>query len=493
EGGNDAANSNRTAPNPTDIDTNSVLAKAGYRFNPQHRVTGTFEYRERKIDTNVLTAVAPTASASTSVLALTAHDKMDRSRVSLEHRYEDLNAAWIQQATTQIYLQDSETRQYSFEDRNTAADRIRDGSYKERVIGLSSQAQTQLSGQRLSYGVDISRNRIEGLRDGTIPPAGETFPNKPFPDTDYTLAGAFVQDEIEAGDFSVIPALRYEHYKLAPKSAGYTGEAVSLSDHAISPRLGAIWRATPALQPYVQWSLGFRAPTPDQVNNGFANPTQGYRSVGNPDLKAEHANSWEIGLRGKIAETLRWQLSAYDNRYRDFISQEIVSGAGTQADPLVFQYINLSQARIKGVEARAMWDVTRGLSLNASIAKSRGHSIQAGVEEPLDSIQPLRARLGARYELGDWSVEGSWVHSAGKKTSDISTPTWFAPPKYDVVDLGGAWRVSKALTVSAYITNLFDKKYWRWGDVTGIAANSAVLDSYTATGRAAQVSLRAEF
>ncbi|UXH77551.1 TonB-dependent hemoglobin/transferrin/lactoferrin family receptor [Roseateles amylovorans] len=496
-GDNGAANANRTKANPTDIDTHSVMAKVGYRLNAQHRLMGTAEYRERKTDTNVLSAVtAPPASgslASTAVLGLDAHDKMDRTRLSLEHRYEDLNASWIQQVTTQVYVQDSETRQVAYEDRNTAADRTRIGHYKEHLIGLSTQAQTQLSNQRLSYGLDVSRNRIEGLRDGTVPPAGETFPNKPFPDTDYDLAGAYLQDEIEVGNLSLIPALRYERYKLSPKASGYSSAVTSLSDSAVTPRLGAVWRVSANLQPYVQWAQGFRAPTPDQVNNGFANPAQGYRSEGNPNLKAEHANSWEIGLRGKWTDGLRWQLSAYDNRYRDFISQEVVSGAGTPANPLVFQYVNLSQARIKGVEARAVWDITSGLSVKAAVAKARGHSIENGVETPLDSIQPLRATLGVSYEVGDWSLQGSWLHSNGKKASDISTATYFAPGKYDVIDVGGGYRINKTLRLSAAVTNLFDKKYWRWSDVSGIAANSNVLDGYTAPGRALQVSLRADF
>ncbi|WP_431259015.1 TonB-dependent hemoglobin/transferrin/lactoferrin family receptor [Roseateles chitinivorans] len=504
EGDKDAPNATRTKPNPTDVESNSVMAKLGYRVNANHRLMGTLEYRERKIDTNVLTAVTappPTGNlASTAVLALDAHDKMERTRVSLEHRYEDLNAAWVQQVTTHLYVQDSETRQFSSEDRNTAVDRTRLGSYKERVIGLSSQAQTQLASQRLSYGIDISRNTIEGLRDGTVPPQGETFPNKPFPDTKYTLAGAFIQDEIEAGDFTIIPALRFEHYKLSPDGAGYTAPAgsplVSLSDQAVTPRLGLIWRASPLVQPYVQWAKGFRAPTPDQVNNGFSNPAQMYRSIGNPDLKAEHADSVELGLRGKLAETLRWQLSAYDNRYRDFISQEIVGGDGLTS-PLIFQYVNLADARIKGVEARFIWDLMPGLNLNASVAKSRGHSTENGVETPLDSVQPLRGKVGARYETGPWVVETTWLHSSGKKPSDVSTAGWFTPKKYDVVDLGGAYRFDKTFSVSAYVTNLFDKKYWRWGDVTGVSvatpAAAAVIDSYTAPGRAFQVTLRADF
>ncbi len=32
-------------------------------------------------------------------------------------------------------------------------------------------------------------SRQEGMRDGTVPPAGEAFPTRAFPNTDFTLAG----------------------------------------------------------------------------------------------------------------------------------------------------------------------------------------------------------------------------------------------------------------------------------------------------------------
>lgn len=482
----------RTKPNPSDTDTDSVMAKLGYRVNANHRLMGTVEYRQRKVDTDVLSAVTSTATGA--VVGTQASDKLERGRFSLEHRYEDLNAPWVQQVVTNVYVQDSQTRQWSFEDRRTQDDRTRTTTYKERLIGLSSQAQTQLANQRISYGVDASRNQVRALRDGT-PNSGE-FPNKPFPDTTYTLAGAFVQDEIETGDLTVIPALRFEHYKLAPKTAGYTGDSVTLSDQAVTPRLGVIWRASPLVQPYVQWSQGFRAPAPDQVNNSFSNLAQGYTSIANPNLKPEHANSWELGLRGRFDETLRWQLSAYDNRYRDFISQEVVRGSFRAGDPAVFQYINLDQARIKGVEARVVWDVLPGLNLNAAVAKSRGHSIRNGVETPLDSVQPLRGKLGARYEVGAWSMDATWIHSSGKKPSDVSSATLFTPKKYDVIDLGGEYRFDKTFRITAAITNLFDKKYWRWSDVNGVANDAkslSTIDAFTAPGRALQVSLRADF
>src|SRR6218665_2291011 len=60
--------------------------------------------------------------------------------------------------------------------------------------------------------------------------------------------------------------------RLSPSSAGYPGgTAVVLSGQAVTPRLGAVWQLAPSFAPYGQFAKGFRAPTPDQVNNGFTN------------------------------------------------------------------------------------------------------------------------------------------------------------------------------------------------------------------------------
>jgi hemoglobin/transferrin/lactoferrin receptor protein len=489
-GDNDGTGSTRTAPNPSDFTSDNLLAKASYRANAQHRLLATLELHRMDRDTDVL------SGRSSTITAMDGSDKVERHRFSLEDRYEDLNAPWLQSLRTKVYVQYAKTDEFTAE-ANSTGGRSRDTWYREEVIGLSTQAQTQLSGQRLSYGLDISDKEVSGLRDGT--PAGTSFPSKYFPDTSYVQAGAFVQDEIEAGNFSIIPGARYEYYSLKPDSTGYSGTAVSLSDKALTPRLGLIWRASASLQPYAQWAQGFKAPTPDQVNGNYSSTNSYYyQTIGNSNLKAEHANSFELGLRGQLGNSVRWQLSAYHNRYKDFISQETIGGSiNSPSNPQTYQYINLAKARIKGVEARADWQISPQLSLKTAIAHASGESTEDGVSTPLDSVQPTRATLGARYDTGSWDLQAKLQYSAAKKASDISQSSYYATPSYATLDLSAGYRFSPTLSMTAGISNLTDKKYWRWSDARGITANTAasiaVLDAYTAPGRSFQMALRADF
>jgi hemoglobin/transferrin/lactoferrin receptor protein len=515
QGTNEALDSSRTAPNPLDYRQQVLLGKVFFSPAPAHRFGATVEAMQRRAETDVISARAlppapPAALPATAVLDLDASDRVQRARVSAEHRYDDLNGLWFQKAESRVYVQDADTRQFAAEDRNTAADRTRTSRYREKVVGLSTQFESSLSGalpQRLSYGIDASRTEITAVRDGTPnpsapPPAGETFPAKPFPDTDYTLAGAFVQSEMELaglaglpGRLTLIPALRFDSFKLNPSTAGYSGGAVvSLSDSAVTPRLGAVWRIADAFAPYAQWARGFRAPAPGQVNNGFTNVASGYRSVGNPDLKPETAQSLEVGLRGK-AGGWQWQLAAYDNRYRDFISQEVVSGSFTPADPAIFQFINLAQARIRGVELRGEWRVSTAWTVNAASALTRGTSTRNGVAEPLDSVEPARTALGLRWQEGAWDLRADVLHAQGKARNRIrtATPPAFAPEGYTVLDLSARWQPSPGWTLIAHLNNVTDATYWRWSDVRGLSDTSTVKDAFTAPGRHLQLTLRHDF
>jgi hemoglobin/transferrin/lactoferrin receptor protein len=508
-GGLDLPDSRRTVPNPLETRSASVLGKLAWRLDGANELGLTLESREMESTHEVLSARAPAPlPAPTSTLDLDAQDTIRRHRVSLEHRHDDLNAAWWQKVRSHLYVQDAQTRQFTAEDRNTSPDRTRDNRYSERIAGFTVQAQTQWTGtlqQRLSYGLDASRSQIEGLRDGTVAPAGETFPVKPFPDTTYTLLGAFAQSEIDAGAWTVIPALRYDAYKLEPSPAGFASSAenpvVTLADHAFTPRLGALWRVSDRWTPYGQVAQGFRAPTPEQVNNGFTNTAQNYRSIGSPNLQPEHATSIELGLR-LAGDGWQAQLAAYDNRYRDFISQQHVSGPPPGTPPgggvTTFQYINLAQARIRGLEARAQWRPQPGWTVRAAAARAKGNVTDADGKKALNTIQPARATLAVRHEAGAWELGADLLHSEGKDVREVDAAalngvTPFTPPAYDVLDLSATWRVRPGLRVIANLANVGDVKYWRWSDAAGTAAGSATLDAFTAPGRHLQLALRADF
>ncbi|CAB3753870.1 membrane protein [Burkholderia sp. MSh2] len=504
-GDNNSASTLRTTSNPQDVYSESLLGKLVLTPTARDTIKFTAETVQRRVSTDVLSAINPPTT-----LGLTTYDRLERNRFSVDYDFRDDAFRWFQTAHVQFYYQDAKQDQYAFETRGAPLkSRSRDNQYKERTFGGSAFAESGFKtgplAHKLLYGVDGSVSRVTNMRDGTVPGVGEAFPNKAFPDTDYTLFGAFVQDQIGYGRLLVTPGLRFDTYRLSPTENDplFTGKAVSTSANELSPRVAVLYEITPALIPYAQYAHGFRAPTPDQVNSSFSNPVYGYTSIGNPNLKPETSDTFEAGLRGTAGTgygVVRYSAAAFTGRYRNFISRTTIAGSGRPTDPFVFQYVNFADARIHGLEGRAEWVMPNGITLKTAMAFTKGSTQNDGTaSQPLNTINPFSAVFGVRYEPSErWFVQTDLLFQAAKREKDVdksdcSNKTCFTPPSSFVVDLRGGYRFSKHVSATIGIRNLFDRKYWNWSDVRGIAADSRVLDAYTSPGRTVAVSMKVDF
>ncbi|TWB25395.1 hemoglobin/transferrin/lactoferrin receptor protein [Nitrospirillum bahiense] len=515
-GDKNAANTDRTTANPQDLYSNAVLAKVVYEPSDAHRLRLTFDHDDNHTNTTVLSAIAKPPLAATSVLGLIARDRQDRNRVSLDHRY-DIGADVIDSLRWTAYYQETHATQYGAEDRNTATDRTRDSTFDTNVYGIDLQAQSKTLGHDLThtfvYGGDYSVTHQESLRDGTVPSAGDAFPSRAYPTTDYTLAGIFLQDEINAFDkrLTLYPAVRFDYYDLSPKKDDPLFTAltpISKNDSHVSPKLGILYHVLPDVGVFVNLAEGFKAPAPSQVNNGFANPTQNYKSVSNPNLKAETSQTVEGGFKfnggwgektgGNGVENAvlgggRWDASVtgYAGRYRDFIDQVQVGGTFTAVNPAIYQYVNLSRVTLQGAEAKGQVTLNSGIGALAAFSYTHGESTSGATTTPLDSVDPWKLVLGVTYRdpAGRFGGQVTMTHSGAKDRSDVSSATYFIPGAFTILDATAYWNVTENASIRAGIFNLTDEKYWWWGDVRGQASTSTVLDAWTQPGRNVGASL----
>jgi hemoglobin/transferrin/lactoferrin receptor protein len=519
-GTDNSANVARTTANPEDDSSNAVLARVVYNANAHNRVRLTYDHLDRDTDWNVLSGIArPIPSlSSTSVIGLTAFDRVKRDRVSLDHRFTG-GEGLIQSATTTAYYQKSDTRQYSAEDRFTAVDRTRDATFNNEVYGaaieLHSQAELGGVSNKFVWGGDVSRTHQEGIRDGTVPPVGETFPTRAFPTTDYTLAGAYLQDEIAVGPVTLYPAVRFDYYKLEPKKdALYTANVpASQSDSHLSPKIGVVWRATDLVTFFANAAAGFKAPSPSQVNNGFANLVANYMSVSNPDLKPETSKTLEAGVRLNRA---RWNASitGFTGKYDDFIDQVQVRGSFSPTDPAVYQYVNLAKAEISGAEAKVAVRLGEGFTLQGAASYARGASETNGVKTPLASIDPAKLVVGLGYRDpgGKFGGELSGVHAAqqtigrsgtscnvavnpstGAGTGASSPAYCWLPKAFTVFDLTAFVNITENVTLRGGVFNITGQTYAWWSDARGIPNAAFFKDAYTQPDRNYSVSLAVKF
>jgi|CXWL01.1.fsa_nt_gi hemoglobin/transferrin/lactoferrin receptor protein len=504
QGENDALNATRTTPNPQDIESNAAMARLVFQPSDAHRFRLTADYGDRSIVTEAYSGRSVPPLGSTSVIDLDGVDESERRRLAFDYVYEG-ETGLLDRAFMAVYYQDSSVSQFSDEDRNTAADRTRLTSFDNSAQGASAQFEsafaTGAAQHRIIYGGDYSLTRQEGLRNGTVPPVGETFPARPFPNTDSELAGAFLQDEISFMDGRVVffPSLRYDWYSLEPEDdALYTAAVASQSDAQVTPRFGVVAWPAETLGVFFNYAQGFKAPTPSQVNNNFSNPLFGYASIPNPDLTPETSESAEIGVRLRdrsfAGADVRASATAFGAWYDDFIEQAVVGGSGTIIDPILFQYINIGEVEIWGLEGRAdaTWSNGFGVTIAASFAE--GDEINGSGRAPLESIDPLKLVAGLSYNNpghdwgGQFIVTQVWRKEEGRTAS-----TSFRPDAFTLVDLTGYWNLTESATMRIGVFNATDESYWWWSDVRGLSSSSVVRDAWSQPGRNVSASIAYRF
>jgi hemoglobin/transferrin/lactoferrin receptor protein len=501
-GKTEGSGSARTAPNPAESKSDSGLLKWVYRYAPDAKLAFTLDSIRRSTDTDVLTGRIPVLGPpGISVAKLAANDDIDRTRGLLQWGNANLNSALADRVETSAYYQDGKSRQYSVESRTNGVTRIRDQRYEERITGLAAQAEKEISGeisQRWVYGIDFSHSVSIGVSDGNLPPAGETFPTKRFPDTKFSLLGLYAQSEIGFANnrFLLIPALRFDRYELRPEASAQfpSGIPAGTSDSQMSPKLGFVWKFARGHSAFINVATGFKAPAPNQVNQGFTNVVSNYASIASPDLKPESNVSFEIGAK-KFSGQLTYEFAAFAGRYKDFIEQIQVRGNFTAASPAIFQYVNLSKAELRGGELKLRYDFPNGVFVRAATAYVKGDSETSGISTPLASVEPLRANAGVGFDSSDksWGAELSLAYQARKSASTTSVATQFRPPASNVLDFNAYWSPNRKIKVTFAAYNLTNRKYWNWSDVQGLSTTSSILDSYTQAPRHVSAGLRWEF
>jgi hemoglobin/transferrin/lactoferrin receptor protein len=511
QGNNDSANVNRTKPNPQTDRRAGLLGKLVWRPNASQQHTLSVEAIQKEGDIELLSSRAVVLNA-TATLRAASEQEMERERLSWQGRW-NIAQPWADRLDTLLSYQQASARDLTLNDRNTAADQIRDMRYDESAWQLGVQATrtwglSQLWGNKLTYGLDLTRGEVNNLLTGLTPAAGETFHIKRFPDTVESTQGLYVQSEFFSDHMSLTPGLRLERFELHASQSGFSPpsilQAKSLNGSAITPKLGAVWRFDPAWSLFGNLASGFKAPNAAQVNAYFENfgPFAFYRTIPNPNLKPEKSRNLELGVRGQSGP-VALEVAAFTGRYKDLIEDNAtVGGAGTVGDPTIFQSINIAQARISGLELKGQWQIsgspTAGWSLPFAFGLTRGTNSTNG--RPLNSVDPAKLLLGLQRTSGELDLRLDLTRHSAKSAEDIDsaalvTPpaTQFSTPQATTLDISAQWRVRPGLRLNLAVVNLTDRSYWRWADVRGLASNSAIASAFTQPGRHVNVSLVADF
>lgn len=494
-GSKDDVGATRGLADPADVGSTNVLGKLAYQLNEDNKIGLVAEQYQ-------LNSSMDLKSESSSTSTQKADDTLQRKHVGIWHENATSNALY-DELKWQLDYQEKNTENGTHIDSSTQ-DRYVDRTYEQKDIQLRTDANKTVGIQSLSYGLSYNHGQLENLNENDV--NGTTTVTRFSPKAQSNIWGAYLRDNIAVTDaWNLIPAVRYDNYSYTTKSDSYIDSWGDNKSHAFTGQLGTEYALTDNYTLFAKYGTGFRAPSMEDLYYYYENAGSvgsyhyGYIIKPNPDLEPERSVFLEGGLRtqGRYG---RGEITAFYNRYRNFIEQVTV-GTSTTYPTGIFTNENLDRVVIKGIEAKGELQLAElihaapdGLHWTSAIAYADGKNV--GDAEPLNSVAPLTFANTLGYDAdGDtWGADLTATWRSAKKASDITTSyQWQAIPASTVLDLTTYYRPLDNVTLRAGLFNLTDEKYWLWNTVRQVANSSANLDRYTQPGRNVGVSVDVTF
>ncbi|WP_181702073.1 TonB-dependent hemoglobin/transferrin/lactoferrin family receptor [Chthonobacter albigriseus] len=423
----------------SDADDITGLLKAEIQANDFNRITASY-----LADLTDYTRVASATSAyDTEVFGQTATAKWS---------YENPDLAWLDFDVSAYWTGTDKTETYVF-----GANAGRDRTFDIGTLGFDAANTARFDTGPLSHAVTVGVDAFSDDVDTADVPGGTGAVSTPS--GERTVYGAYIQDELAYSDWlTVTAALRFDGYDFAGEDTN--GDPVEGDGTRFSPKIAVgltPFEATFArgLELYGSYAEGYRAPSITETL--VSGPHPGFDFLPNPNLQPETAHNVEFGLnysRDDLfmeGDALRLKAGWFHNEVDDFIDGRIGFSGGV----MTYQYQNVSQATIEGLELEATYD--QGFAfVGLSAARIRGENDITG--EALGSIPADRVvgTLGFRF-LEERLTVGAQVEAvAGQTRVPSGTPE---SDNYNLFNLFASYDLTEEVTLGVDVKNLFDTQY----------------------------------
>jgi vitamin B12 transporter len=266
----------------------------------------------------------------------------------------------------------------------------------------------------ISAGYEYETDDIEAS-DSNGPSLNQTIRNH----------GIFLQEKLETQHVILTAGFRYDHFN----SFGDT----------VNPRVGIAYRFTPNTKVRASYGRGFRAPSAGDLAFPF---------YGNPDLRPEKSESWEVGVDHFFNSRTSINASWFHNDYEDLIT----------FDPQTLIAGNIASAMSQGLELAASfqygaWNLGGGYTYLDTEDKSTGLQL---FRRPKHS-----GNFRIAYQTNKWGGSFSMYSYSERLESDFRVfPSQNVfNPGFIQSDVAVHYQIIPAMRVRARVENIFDEDY----------------------------------
>jgi outer membrane receptor for ferrienterochelin and colicins len=326
--------------------------------------------------------------------------------------------------------------------------------------------------------------------------------------TQFNQISAFLEDEWRLRqDLALTLGVRHDHHDTF---GGYT-----------TPRAYLVWSANDNWTIKGGASGGYKAPRLEYLTNGIYSVSGQGRTpqLGNPNLKPETSTNAEISAIYDNLQGFTAGATYFQSKYKDFISTEgaptimscvtgaaseticedYLAGFGSGWDMTTYlnrgvvtndsftlsRPTNVEKAKIQGIELFSRWQFASAWHLTANYTYTDSKQLSgANQGKPINDTPEHMFNTTLRWKPSD--KLSTWIRgeyrSAGYRSGNTtvfgaSTPNqdlvgdW---KDYSLLHIGGTYKATKSLALSATVFNLLDKRFNKATNVKTGAAATAV-------------------
>ncbi|MFQ9622534.1 MAG: TonB-dependent siderophore receptor [Enterobacteriaceae bacterium] len=363
--------------------------------------------------------------------------------------------------------------------------------------------------QNLTLGSEWNQQRMKDLASNTQTFMGGDIPGFTStgrsPYSQAEIFSLFAEDNIELTDSTMLtPALRFDHHSIVGNN---WSPSLNLSqglgdDFTLKMGIGRAYKAPSLYQTnpnYILYSKG---------QGCYASGTgTGCYMMGNDDLKAETSINKEIGLEFKRDGWLAG-VTWFRNDYRNKIEAGYapISQTGTsKVKTDIYQWENVPKAVVEGLEGTLNVPVSETVNWTNNITymlqsknKETGDRLSIIPEYTLNStlswqiyqdvsVQSTFTWYG-KQEPKKYNYKGQPV--TGSEKNEVSP--------YSILGLSATWDVTKYVSLTGGVDNVFDKRHWRAGNAQTTGGDTGYMygagaETYNESGRTWYMSVNTQF
>ena len=365
-----------------------------------------------------------------------------------------------------------------------------------------------LVNQNLTLGTEWNQQRMKDMLSnsqtfmgGDIP--GSSSTNR-SPYSDAEIFSLFAENNMELTDSTMLtPGLRFDHHSIVGDN---WSPSLNLSqglgdDFTLKMGIARAYKAPSLYQlnpNYILYSKGQGC-----YATGSATGIGCYM-MGNDDLKAETSINKEIGLEFKRDGWLAgvtWFRNDYRNKIEAGYAPVYTNGKGTD----LYKWENVPKAVVEGLEGTLNVPVSETVNWTNNIT----YMLQSKNKETGDRLSIIP----------EYTLNSTLSWQVYQDVSVQSTFTWYGkqePKKYNykgqpvtgseknevspysILGLSATWDVTKNVSLTGGVDNVFDKRHWRAGNAQTTGGDKGYMygagaETYNESGRTWYMSVNTHF